>query len=145
MPIWVNNGYDEFAKRMTSTCQLRLVELPMEKRGKNVSINQIVKKEADKILSNVPKDCRLIALDVKGKHIDSQTMADQFSEWLQSGQDICFVIGGPDGLDPSCLSKANMIWSLSHLTFPHQLVRIVLAEQLYRAWSIYQNHPYHRK
>jgi len=145
MPAWVNMGYDEFAKRMTANCQLRLVELPMEKRGKNVSISQIIKKEADRILSNVPKACRLIALDVKGKHIDSQAMADQFSQWLQSGQDICFVIGGPDGLDPSCLSKADNIWSLSNLTFPHQLVRIVLAEQLYRAWSIYQNHPYHRK
>ena len=144
MPAWVNAGFEEFAKRITSNCKLRLVELPMEKRGKNASISQLMKKEADRILSSVPKGSRLIALDVKGKHIDSQTVANQFSQWLQSGQDICFMIGGPDGWDPSCLSRADAAWSLSHLTFPHQLVRIVLAEQLYRAWSIYHNHPYHR-
>ncbi len=144
MPAWVNTGYDEFSKRITSNCQLRLVELPMEKRGKNAPISQIKKKEADRILSNVPKGSRVIALDVKAKPIDSQAVAHQFSQWLQGGQDICFIIGGPDGWDSSCLSRADTIWSLSHLTFPHQLVRIMLAEQLYRAWSIYQNHPYHR-
>lgn len=144
MPAWVNSGYDEFAKRITSNCQLRLIELPMEKRGKNVSISKAMKKEAERILSSVPKGCRLIALDVKGKQLDSESVAQHFSQWLQSGEDICFIIGGPDGWDPSCLSKADSIWSLSNLTFPHQLVRIVLAEQLYRAWSIYQNHPYHR-
>ena len=95
-------------------------------------------------MSAVPPRTRLIALDLTGRLVSSGKLALELSSWLQSGQDISFIIGGPDGLSPECLSSADEIWSLSQLTFPHPIVRIILAEQLYRAWSIYNNHPYHR-
>ncbi len=144
MPQWVNEGYSEFAKRLPPECRLKLHEIPAGKRGKNSDIKRILQREGERMLAALPKDCLVIALDVQGQSWSTEKLSSQVSQWMQGGRDIALLIGGPEGLDPSCLSRARQSWSLSPLTLPHPLVRVILAEQIYRAWSILANHPYHR-
>lgn len=144
MPDWVTQGYEEFAKRLPPECRLRLVEIPAGKRGKGADLNRLIKEEGERMLAAIPKGARVIALDVQGDAWATAQLAQRLDEWRHDGRDIALLVGGPDGLAPPCLERAAERWSLSKLTFPHPLVRIVIAEQLYRAWSILQNHPYHR-
>lgn len=144
MPKWVQAGYEEYAKRLPRECQLVLKEIEPAKRGKTSSVDQMRQAEAKKILSAIPKGAKVVALDVTGKHFSTEELADQVSEWMGSGQDIALIIGGPDGLDQEVLQLSSQRLSLSKLTFPHPVVRVILAEQIYRAWSVTQNHPYHR-
>lgn len=144
MPGWVKQGYDEYAKRMPRECSLILKEIPAGKRGKNSDVKRIVRDEGEKMLAAIPKNCLIVTLDVPGKAWTTPMLADAMHGWLNSGQDIALLVGGPEGLAESVKQLAQQSWSLSKLTFPHPLVRIVVAEQIYRAWSIINNHPYHR-
>ena len=143
MPSWVETGFEEYRKRMPAELKLDLIEIPLSPKGKGSS-NPSKETQGQAILKAINKQDRVIALDVLGKSMSTESLAMQLSSWQMSGQDICLLIGGPDGLSPECLQRANMKWSLSDLTLPHPLVRVLLMEQLYRAWTINKNHPYHR-
>lgn len=140
-PDWVNAAFADYAKRLPKHLQPQLVELPLAKRREDV-----VKAKADEGLRilDACKDALLIALDERGKALSSRDLAGLLPGWEQSGRDVALVVGGPDGLDASVLQRAALKWSLSALTLPHGMVRVILAEQLYRAWSIQSGHPYHR-
>lgn len=144
MPAWVQTGFAEYAKRFTAGCTLELCEIPAEKRTKSVDLSRLIEREGERLIAALKPGSHVIALDVQGKAWDTQQLATQLKQWQTHGQTIDLLIGGPDGLAPACLQKANSKWSLSPLTLPHPLVRILLAEQLYRAQSILLNHPYHR-
>ena len=144
MPDWVNQGYQEYAKRLPRDFQLNLIEIEAQKRLKSSNINKIIDKESQQLFSAIPNGNHIIALDRQGKHIDTQTLAQNLQNWHDQSQNISLLIGGPEGIATDYLKKSNQIWSLSALTLPHPLVRIIIAEQTYRAWSILQGHPYHR-
>lgn len=144
MPAWVTQGFEEYSKRLPRECQLQLIEVAPAKRGKTAQPEQWKKDEATRILNLIPDNHLVIALEVTGKSWSTEALSDNMQGWLSDGRDVSLLVGGPDGLDASCLKRADQKWSLSAMTLPHPLVRIVLAEQLYRAWTILQNHPYHR-
>ena len=144
MPDWVNKGYNEYAKRLTGDCQLKMVEITPGKRGKNADLARIKIQEGERILSAIPKRSLVVALEVTGKAWTTEELSRQLDHWLHGGQDIALLIGGPEGLSEACIDRADIKWSLSSLTLPHPLVRVLLSEQLYRAYSILKHHPYHR-
>ncbi|AQT62070.1 MAG TPA: 23S rRNA (pseudouridine(1915)-N(3))-methyltransferase RlmH [Cellvibrio sp.] len=147
MPDWVEQGYAEYAKRMPRDVTVEMVELPLAQRGKNTDIATAMAKEGEAIVAAIEKGGKgeqVIALEVKGKPWSTEQLAENLAGWKMSGFNYCLLIGGPDGLAPECLSLASIKWSLSPLTLPHPLVRILVIEQLYRACSILQNHPYHK-
>lgn len=144
MPPWVIQGYQEYAKRLPPECALHLVEVGLGNRGKNANVERAMREEGEQMLAAIPKGCQVIALDVQGRQWNTVEVARQMENWMRGGSDVALLVGGPDGLAPACLAHAQAMWSLSSLTLPHPLVRIVLAEQLYRAWSILKGHPYHR-
>ncbi|HLF98795.1 MAG TPA: 23S rRNA (pseudouridine(1915)-N(3))-methyltransferase RlmH [Methylococcaceae bacterium] len=144
MPAWVREGYDEYAKRLPRECALHLREIEPGARGKSQDPARAVALEGERMLAALPKGARVVALDVKGVEHATEELAGRLETWLADGRDVALLVGGPDGLAPECLARAEERWSLSRLTLPHPLVRVVLAEQLYRAWSILRNHPYHR-
>lgn len=144
MPGWVKQGYEEYAKRMPRECELILKEIPAGKRGKNSDVKRIVRDEGERMLAALPNHCHIVTLDIPGNPWTTPKLADAMQGWLESGQDVALLIGGPEGLADKAKLIAQQSWSLSKLTFPHPLVRIVVAEQIYRAWSIINNHPYHR-
>ncbi len=144
MPKWVEAGFTEYAKRMPAECGLKLVEIDPGHRGKGADIARTVRDEGERMLKAIPKGCLVIALEIKGKSWSTEQLADKLAGWMKSGSDLALLVGGPEGLADACRDRADMFWSLSPLTMPHPLVRVVLAEQLYRAWSLMCNHPYHR-
>ncbi len=144
MPAWVTQGFEEYAMRMPAKCSLHLKEIAAEKRAKNSNLASIKEKEASKLKSAIPAHCRVVALDVKGQCWSTEKLATRLQDWMMGGQDVALLVGGPDGLTHEILTLAQETWSLSKLTFPHPLVRVILAEQLYRAYTITENHPYHR-
>lgn len=144
MPQWVAQGYQQYAQRMPALCSLELVEIAAKKRGKNADTARILRDEAVLLKSSVAPGSLSIALDRKGRTIDTQQLAQHLQRWIDQSQDVAIMIGGPEGIDPDYLREADLNWSLSALTFAHPLVRVMLAEQLYRAWSINANLPYHR-
>lgn len=147
MPSWVQQGYGEYAKRMPRELEPNLVELPLANRSKNTSIESVKVAEAEQIrgaLAKLPGNPRVIALDVLGRAMTTELLAERMSGWQMDGTSPCLIIGGPDGLTRDLLQQADEKWSLSGLTLPHPLVRVLLMEQLYRAWTILQNHPYHK-
>ena len=144
MPSWVQTGYEEYAKRLTQEIRLNLIELPISKHHRNHDVQRIFQDEGERMLAVIPNNNFIIALDVKGHNWDTPALAKQLQQWQLDGRDISLLVGGPEGLAPACLAKAQTKWSLSSLTFPHLLVRIIVAEQLYRAWSLSKGHPYHR-
>ena len=144
MPNWINAAFSEYAKRLCQEITVHLSEIKPEKRGNNKSKEHILHTEYQRIKTAIPANSRLIALDEQGKQKTTVQLADTIQQWLQDGQDTVFVIGGPDGLHDDIKSTAQDVWSLSKLTFPHGLVRVMLVEQLYRAVSLIKNHPYHR-
>lgn len=141
---WVEQGFSEYQKRLPGDFQLLLSEIPLQKRGKNADIPRVLEKEGEKMLQAIPVNTLVCALDVKGKSYSTEQLAAQLQRWRESGQDLALLIGGPEGLAKACAERASVAWSLSELTLPHPLVRIVVAEQLYRAYSLLSNHPYHR-
>jgi len=144
MPAWVEQGYNEYAKRLPRENALYLVEVQAFKRTKNTVTDVAMQSEGEKILSAIPKNNKLVVLDERGKAWDTLQLAEQMNLWASSGQDVSLVVGGADGLSDAVKSKADKMWSLSPLTLPHPLVRVIVAEQIYRAWSVMTNHPYHR-
>ena len=144
MPGWVEEGFGEYAKRLPPECALRLVEIPPGKRGKNSDIPRLRAQEGERILAAIPKNALVVALEVKGRPWSTEELSSRLGDWLQGGRDVALLVGGPDGLDEACRARADLQWSLSPLTLPHPLVRVVLAEQVYRAWSLLKGHPYHR-
>lgn len=144
MPSWVQQGYNEYAKRMPRECSLNLIEITPGKRGKNADIARAMRDEGQRMLAAIPKGAKVIALEVKGRNWSTEQLAEQMDLWLNGGQDIVLLVGGPEGLSDEARAAAHQQWSLSPLTLPHPLVRVLLSEQLYRAWSLLNNHPYHR-
>jgi 23S rRNA (pseudouridine1915-N3)-methyltransferase len=144
MPAWVNQGYEEYAKRLNKDIRIKLIEVVASKRAKTISVEKLKAEEAGRILKVIPKGAYVVALDVKGKQWSTEDLSVQLERWLHLGQDVNLIVGGPDGLDAEILKLANEKWSLSNLTFPHPIVRVVVSEQIYRAWSLLNNHPYHR-
>ena len=144
MPDWVKTGYAKYAGRMPRECALNLIEIPVGPRGQHPDIARIVRVESERLLAAVPSGSRLVALDERGQESSTVELAGQLAGWLREGRDVSLLVGGPDGLDAACRDRAERLWSLSRLTLPHPLVRVVVAEQLYRAWSLLHNHPYHR-
>lgn len=144
MPSWVNSAVSEFTKRLQEFAQFNLIEIPLAKRGKSSDLTRILEKEAALIVHAIPQSARVIALDMGGESFNSEKLALKLEQLQQITSHLCFLIGGPEGLLTSILAKADERWSLSQLTLPHPLVRIILLETLYRAWSIIHNHPYHK-
>ncbi len=144
MPAWISSGFAEYAKRMPLECKIVLKEIkPVDRAGGN-SAESVMAQEKTRIEAQVPKGARIIALDEHGKDWTSVQLARQLESWQQDGRDVVFVIGGADGLDAQLKARADQLIRVSSMTLPHGMVRVLLAEQLYRAWSITQNHPYHR-
>jgi len=145
LPVWVETGVSEYIKRLPRDFNLVLKEVPLAKRGKSYNIEQCVNKEAKSILEQVNKDDHLVAMEVSGKNFDTLALARHIGQLRDQGRNISLMIGGPDGLARCCLESADEKWSLSYLTMPHALVRIIMVEQLYRVWSVLNRHPYHRE
>ncbi|WP_373090019.1 23S rRNA (pseudouridine(1915)-N(3))-methyltransferase RlmH [Zhongshania sp.] len=144
MPAWVEEGVAEYRKRLPAEIQFDIKELPLPKRGKNTDIRRAIAQEGDAMTAAIPAGDRVIALDVLGKAVSTESLAEALANWQMDGDNISILVGGPDGLSPACLAFARQKWSLSAMTLPHPLVRVLFAEQLYRAWTINNNHPYHR-
>jgi 23S rRNA (pseudouridine1915-N3)-methyltransferase len=153
LPSWVEEGFNEYLKRFPASCYLELIEIPAEKRSKQInprlkqagaSIQQLIDREGEKLLAAIKPGNRVITLEVTGQSWTTEKLAGNIEKWQGEGRNIDMLIGGPDGLSQACSKKADTKWSLSPLTLPHPLVRIIVAEQLYRAVSILKNHPYHR-
>lgn len=149
LPRWQADGFQEYAKRLPKHLGLELIEIPPGRRaGGNVSADTARASESERILDRLGRaqqtQDRVIALDEAGQGFTTMELAQRLSDWQHNGQNIAFVIGGADGLHGDVLARAQQTWSLSQLTLPHGIARLLLAEQLYRAWSITTNHPYHR-
>jgi len=144
MPDWVEQACAEYLKRMPREASVEIIEIRPDKRASGKNSEVVQEAEADRILEAAGKDL-LIVLDEHGQEITTTQLAQRMENWLAGGRDVALVIGGADGLHASLKKKADWLWSLSKLTMPHGMVRVVLAEQLYRAWTVIQNHPYHRE
>ncbi|CZG03519.1 TPA: 23S rRNA (pseudouridine(1915)-N(3))-methyltransferase RlmH [Legionella pneumophila subsp. pneumophila] len=144
MPDWVNSGVNEYAKRFHDGIQIKLIEIPLLRRNKSSDLARILEKESALTKDALPANARLIALDMLGKSFSSVELALRLTQLQQISSHLCFIIGGPEGLSNEILTLCDERWSLSKLTLPHPLVRIILLESLYRAWSIINNHPYHK-
>ena len=145
MPAWVDAGFEEYAKRMPREAAIALSQVKAEPRAEETSTERIMEAEAKRIAAAVPKGAIKVVLDERGKMMTTRELATRIEGWQMEGRDVAFVIGGADGLAPAIKRDADVMWSLSALTLPHGLVRVVLAEQLYRAFSLLRNHPYHRE
>ena len=143
-PQWVQDGFREYARRLRGNCTLELVEIPLGRRTSSGSARQAVVQEGERMLRAIPRGARVVALDVAGKPWSTEQLAARMLDWMAGGAPVCLLVGGPDGLSPRVMERANERWSLSSLTLPHGLVRPLVAEALYRAWSLNRGHPYHR-
>ena len=145
-PAWISSGFQDYTRRMPRELPVVLTEIrPAARAGDSAAqIERALATEGERILAAVPPGGVKVALDERGKTVTTRAFADRLKYWMAHGSDVCFLIGGADGLDNAVKDKADLVLSLSRLTMPHALVRVVLAEQLYRAVSIIRNHPYHR-
>ncbi|SAK94866.1 23S rRNA (pseudouridine(1915)-N(3))-methyltransferase RlmH [Caballeronia ptereochthonis] len=144
MPDWITNGFEEYAKRMPPVLRIELKEIKPEQRSSGRNAESVMAAEKQRIEAALPKNARVVALDERGRDWTTMQLASALPGWQQDGRDVAFVIGGADGLAPEVKARAELMLRVSSLTLPHGMVRVLLAEQLYRAWSITQNHPYHR-
>jgi 23S rRNA (pseudouridine1915-N3)-methyltransferase len=144
MPAWIEDGFSEYTKRMPPECRIQLKEIKPVERSASKTAETVMALERAKIEAAIPKGARIVALDERGKDLTTMQLSQLLTQWQQDGRDVTFVIGGADGLDAGFKASADMLVRISSLTLPHGMVRVLLAEQLYRAWSITQNHPYHR-
>jgi 23S rRNA (pseudouridine1915-N3)-methyltransferase len=145
MPAWVSQGFSEYSRRFPRDLTFNLVEISAGKRGKNADISRILDKEGEQLLNAIPKGSRIVTLEVEGKPWTTPQLANELERWQLDGRDVALLVGGPEGLSPACTRASEQKWSLSALTLPHPMVRILIAESLYRAWSVNTNHPYHRE
>lgn len=144
MPAWVGDAVAEYSKRMPRDLPVEWQPIALGKRGRNASAEVAMRQEGDAMLGSIKETDWVVALDLNGKAWSTEDLAQQLEQWRLQAKDLVILIGGPDGLDQRCLARADQRWSLSRLTLPHPLVRVLLVEQLYRAWTITQNHPYHK-
>ena len=144
MPGWVRSGYDEYARRLPRSTPLELTEVSAGPRRKGSSPSKAKEAEGKRMLAALPQGAHVVCLDERGIEWSTRELARQLDHRRLEGSDLALLVGGPDGLAPSCLERCHSRWSLSPLTLPHGLVRVVVAEQLYRAWSLLNHHPYHR-
>jgi len=144
MPAWVTTGFETYQKRLPQHCALHLTEITAGIRSKNTPPAQAIISERDRLMNALDNRSHLVCLDERGKSWTTRQLSTRLSDWMSFGQPISLMVGGPDGLHSDCLTAANERWSLGPLTLPHPLVRVLLAEQLYRAWSLLNGHPYHR-
>lgn len=145
MPSWITEGFNEYTKRMPREAKIELIEIKPEPRTTGKSVPQIMEAEAQRIRAAMPNDVLRIVLDERGTHLTTKQLTQQMKDWLGGGRDVAFIIGGADGLHESIRSSANQLLALSAMVLPHGMVRVLLAEQLYRAHSLLHNHPYHRE
>lgn len=145
MPSWVDTAFDIYAQRLPRDCSLELIEIPAAKRTRNQLAEKWKEKEGELIIKTIDASDWVVALDVDGQSWSTSKLASQITKWQSMGNNVALLVGGPDGLSNACLARANQLWSLSALTFPHPMVRVILSETIYRAWSVTVNHPYHRE
>ena len=143
-PGWVDDAVKIYTARFPREWQFKIEQVATARRSKKNKSEQAMEAESAQILSRIRKTEQVILLDERGKQMTSQQLAGKLGDWQSDGRDLCFVIGGPDGVAPSCRERADSSWSLSQLTLPHGLARVLFAEQMYRAWALQTGHPYHR-
>ena len=144
-PVWAETAYDDFAKRFPPDLRLELKAVKAEPRTTGKTAAQMMAAEAQRLEAALPKGARRVVLDERGSRLTTRQLADRLSFWLGDGRDVALLVGGPDGLDPALKASADETLRLSDLTLPHAFVRVLLAEALYRAWSVSTGHPYHRE
>ena len=143
-PVWINDGYEEYARRLKGPCKLDLTEIPLGHRSRTTSPDKARDYEGKRMLRVIPTAAHVVALTVDGQAWSTIELVERLSSWMVLGTPVCLLIGGPDGLANDVLQRADERWSLSPLTLPHGIVRPMVAEALYRAWTLRQGHPYHR-
>ena len=143
-PAWAETAYDDFAKRFPPEMRLELKAVKAEARGSKTA-EQLMTAEASRLEAALPKGVRRVVLDERGDRLTTMQLSARMKAWMHDGRDVALVIGGPDGLDAALKQSADETWRLSDLTLPHAFVRVLLAEALYRAWTVMVNHPYHRE
>lgn len=143
-PPWAREGYAEYARRLPARLNLNLIEVTPVARSGSLSVEAAKRREADRIGAVIPRGTHLLALDERGESWSSAELAVRLERWMQNGRDVTMLVGGADGLDAALVESADQVWSLSKLTLPHAFVPVLIAEQLYRAWSLLHHHPYHR-
>jgi 23S rRNA (pseudouridine1915-N3)-methyltransferase len=143
-PDWVDQGADDYATRLRGRCTLEIKTVPLARRTTSTPTERAIHDEGERMLAQIAAGAHVVALLEAGKSWSTKDLAAKLEAWMQRGAPVAFLIGGPDGMSPECVARANERWSLSNLTLPHGLVRVVAAEALYRAWSLLENHPYHR-
>lgn len=144
-PAWVDDAFAVYAKRFPREWSFRLDAIPTVRRQRNDKSRKAMEAEGEQILARLDRAELVVLLDERGRQLDSKGLASRLGDWQNDGRDLCFIIGGPDGVADSCRQRADFTWSLSQLTLPHGLARVLLAEQLYRAHSLQTGHPYHRE
>lgn len=144
MPSWVTEGFLEYHHRLPKAYQLNLIEIPLQKRTHPGDTARLMDKEGAEMLAKLPPQSFVVTLEIKAPAWSTEEFASKLAHWQQEAQAIYFLIGGPEGLAPACLARANARWSLSALTLPHPMVRLLVAEQIYRAYTISTGHPYHK-
>ena len=144
-PSWVDAGVNQYISRMPQECKVKIITTATTKRSKNQTTEQAKIREEELLIKYTPENSLRIALDEKGTSWTTTDLASKLGQWMQSVPIVTMYIGGPDGLTEKFLARTDLVWSLSSLTLPHMLVRVLLVEQLYRAWTIIQGHPYHRE
>ncbi|HPR43162.1 23S rRNA (pseudouridine(1915)-N(3))-methyltransferase RlmH [Ottowia sp.] len=145
VPAWAQNAWDDYAKRFPSELKIELKAIKTEPRSGGKTTEQLMAAERQRIEAALPRGCHVVALDERGTALGTQALAAQLRQWQALGTDVALLIGGPDGLDPALRQAAQQRIRLSDLTLPHAMVRVLLVEQLYRAWSVNAGHPYHRE
>ena len=144
MPRWVELGWQEYVKRLPPDITLELVEIPLSTRGKNADVQRLIRQEGAAMLAKVQPGERVVTLEVEGKPWSTEQLAEQLDAWRLDARTVNLMVGGPEGLAPEVCAKSEQRWSLSPLTLPHPLVRVLLGEQIYRAWTVLAGHPYHK-
>lgn len=143
-PGWIREGFEHYARRLGRSARLDLVEIPLAKRVASATVERLLEREGERMLAAIPKDAHVVALTESGRGLTTVGLAGRLDGWIAGGRSVALLAGGPDGLAPECSRRAAETWSLSPLTLPHGLVRIIVAEALFRAFSLRQGHPYHR-
>ena len=143
-PAWVDDAFRNYAGRFPPQWKFRLDVIATAKRSKSDDAQRAIESEGEQLLARIAADEQVVLLDERGRQPTSEDLAGKVAAWQADGRDLCFVIGGPDGVSAGCRARAGFVWSLSKLTLPHGLARVIFAEQMYRAWSLLSGHPYHR-
>jgi len=143
-PDWSKQAFESYQSKFNKSINIQWKGCKPVRRNKSYDIDKAIKNESELLLSKTNKEDLIICLDKAGKSFDTLKLKHNFDNWISSSKDISFLVGGPDGLSPECIKQSHLVWSLSDLTFPHALIPVLIIEQIYRVWSITQNHPYHR-